>query len=420
MFEGIFVDLVKAIDGVTGKVGATVSATVVALSFMMSVIRVAYQAYEKGLDQWSVYAKKQVGVFLVVVGLCIQLPFPPYDGSFITSFPSMIIREGFKSVEPAFKESGLSAENYSESIINKLRQGKESKMPAASEKILKELKKQLPDLMLLIAKAGTSFIPTLGPMLMSVKALVVAGALFLPFIPMMFPLFLVNAAFAGIMLFLSFFVCLVTAGAFVLPPGSDDLKTAMVMFESIRIFVKGAMSELGLFMFVTALTFGFMGTMLSLIIKSVVFCATFPIAVVNMAFEKQQQVFIQNVVRIFSIAITPFIMGIVFQVLMAAYGTICQENGVFDRVVESYLWSNLNAANLQGDILGACMEMYGFLFRFFVAAFAVPAMLVTPAVVMLVKSGSVAEGLLGHGIGFLSVGMSQKWMGVGGAGRFMR
>ncbi len=413
MFESMFNQLTDAVGAVNTQVGSTVSATVIALGFIMSLIRVAYHAYEKGLDQWSIYARKQAMLFFIVVGLCIELPF--LGGSFITSFPGLIIKAGFAGADPVFTESGLAASNYSESITAKLRAkaGGENgnKFSGQFADLASKISEATKTLFEDIRDSGKGWIPGFDGLVQVLKITVVAAAVFIPIGLMMLPLFMIHAVLACAMLLISFFVCFALASAFMIP--HMNMTAVQVLFGAIQSVIRTVMNELGLFMFCTALTFGFMGTMISLIIKSVIFCVTFPIAVINMAFERQITVFIQNVVKIFSLAITPFIIGVVFQVLIAAYGVVCTPGGAFDTVVSSYLWSNLNMANMQGATLDACLEMYALLFRFFVAAFLAPSILVIPAITVLFQSHKIAGELLGSAVGY-STGLSQRFMRSGG------
>lgn len=415
MFGEMFNQIISAVSAVSGKVGNTVSATVIGLSFIMSLIRVAYQAYEKGLDQWSVYAKKQTMLFLIVVGLCVQLPFFPHNQSFITGFPGIIIRAGFTGAQTSFNESGLTATNYGDSITAKLREASGNqdgdKFSGQVGNLFQQCGKAIQGQLDLAWKSGGGLIPGAGELMQTMKVLIVTAAVFIPIALMTLPLFMIHAVLGILMLLVAFLVCITVASAFVIP--NADMSAVKGVFGAIQQFIGMVMNELGLFMFSTALTFGFMGTMISLIIKSVIFCVTFPISIVNMAFEKQITVFIQNVVKIFSLAITPFIMGAVFQVLVAAYGAVCARGGVFDTIVTSYLWSNINSANMQGGTLDACLEMYALLFRFFVAAFLAPSILVIPAITVLFQSHKIAGELLGSAVGY-STGLSQRFMKSGG------
>ena len=105
------------------------------------------------------------------------------------------------------------------------------------------------------------------------------------------------------------------------------------------------------FVFYTLLLFTFTGVIISAAVRASVFCVTFPFSVVNMAFDTRREVFFQNIVKAFAIALTPVIAVNILNVLTTAFN-LCIDGGVITDMVEAYLASDAAALGEFGRICG--------------------------------------------------------------------
>jgi len=419
MFEQLGLGILQGGLAAVQTYSDTIGTTAVALSFLMSLVRVVYMAYERGIEQWTVYARKQTALFFIVVALCFPIGLLGDGGSFITGFPAMVIKTGLKGIDS--KMGALSATSYSDSLAKKVRDAASGGDQTSFEDHVKTLVKNAAEAMNGVNRAiiekSPSSVTGIDALANVLKVTGIAMLVFIPIGCMTLPVFILNVWVGAGALLLELIVCWVMAAAMVMPeiagPEIIGSSLGVSMATLVYDFVKACTRELGIAMFYTALTFGFFGTMVSVALKSAVFCATFPISVVNLAFEKQVSVFIQNVVKIFSLAITPFILVTTFQILIAAFGQIAKPGGAFDMVMMSYVVANFNPAAAEAGTVSGAIELYALLFRLLISCFLSPTLMAVPAVAIMLQSHKIAGELLGSAVGY-STGLSQGFSRAGG------
>jgi len=418
MFEQLGLGILQGGLAAVQNYSDTIGTTAVALSFLMSLVRIAYMAYERGIEQWTVYARKQTALFFIVVALCFPIGLLGDGGSFITGFPAMVIKAGLKGIDS--KMGALSATSYGDSLAKQVRDAASGGEQTSFEDHVKTLVKNAAEAMNGVHRAiaeQSGGITGIDALVNVFKVMGIAILVFLPIGCMTLPVFILNVWVGVGALVLELIVCTVMAAAMVMPEiaGPEILGASggVALATLVYNFVKTCTRELGIVMFYTALTFGFFGTMVSVALKSAVFCATFPISVVNLAFEKQISVFIQNVVKIFSLAITPFILVVTFQILIVAFGQIAKPGGAFDTVMMSYVVANFNPAAAEAGTVSGAIELYALLFRLLISCFLSPTLMAVPAVAIMLQSHKIAGELLGSAIGY-STGLSQGFSRAGG------
>lgn len=421
MFEEMCRQILNAGVSAAGKYSDTISTTAVALSFIMSLVRVAYMAYERGIDQWSTYAKKQLGLFFIVVAMCFPIGFS--GGSFISSFPKLIIEAGLSGINSNDNVKAFTAKSYEGGIAKKL---KDEMGGEDNSKIIKDTLSKV----VLATQEGTTLayqkadgLP-IHQLFTLLKFLIIAILVFFPIGLMTVPLLFLNAWVGIATIAAELAVCVVMSLGMVYPFEIPEIQAALTgatyLLDALGNFVKAVVKEVGFTMFYTALTFGFFGTLISVALKSAVFCATFPISVVNLAFEKQTSVFIQNVVKIFSLAITPFILITTLDILMTGFGIIAGKDGLLYTIIESYVMANYNVGVIAGggSIIDGAIEAYSLIARMLIACFLSPTILCIPAISIMMQAHKIASELLGAGVGY-ATGLSQGFSRAGGMGRGM-
>ena len=415
MFEDMCRQILNAGVSAAGKYSDTISTTAVALSFIMSLVRVAYMAYERGIDQWSTYAKKQLGLFFIVVAMCFPIGFSG-GGSFISSFPKLIIETGLSGINSNDNVKAFTAKSYGEGSI-----AKKLKDEMGGESNSKIMKDTLGKAVILTQQSTTLAFENskgfpLERLFTLLKFLIIAILVFFPIGLMTVPLLFLNAWVGIATLTAELAVCLVLSSGMVYP--EIQATGAIYLLDALGNFIKAVVKEVGFTMFYTALTFGFFGTLVSVALKSAVFCATFPISVVNLAFEKQTSVFIQNVVKIFSLAITPFILITTLDILIKGFGIIAGKDGLLYTVIESYVFANYNVITGRESIIDGAIEAYSLIVRMLIACFLSPTILCIPAISIMMQAHKIAGELLGAGVGY-ATGLSQGFSRAGGMGRGM-
>jgi len=415
-----------------GKYSSTLSTAAVALSFIMSIFRVVYMAYEKGMDQWSVYARKQAGLFFVIVALCFPVGlFGDQNSTFLTHFPAMIIKAGLSGIDSSTAAKALTAGSYEASLSSMVRDavktGGGGKSQSFSTDVRNIVQKAVDNMKTTNDAFNSKCISIKSPGESIGNVMRMVGIAVLVFLPIGFatlPVFFLNVWVGVGVLFLELLVCFDMASIMACPEISEAIESAFggstggavatgnTVVSLVFDFVKAAVHEIGIVMFYTALTFGFFGSLVSIGLKAAVFCATFPISVANLAFEKQTSVFVQNVIKIFSLAITPFILVTTFEILIGAFGAVVG-GGMFDRVMESFVIANFNPSAANEGLVAGALELYALLFRLLISCFLSPAILCIPAVAVMLQSHKIAGELLGSAIGY-STGLSQGFTRSGG------
>lgn len=409
-----------------GQYSSTLSTAAVALSFIMSIFRVVYMAYEKGMDQWSVYARKQAGLFFVIVALCFPVGlFGDQNSTFLTHFPAMVIKTGLSGIDSSSAAKALTAGSYNDSLASMVRDavktGGGGKSQSFSTDVRNIVQKAVDNMKTTNDAFNSKCIDAWSPARSAGNVMRMVGIAVLVFLPIglaTLPVFILNVWVGVGVLFLELLVCFDMASMMACPEISEAIGVSTggaagnTVVSLVFDFVKAAVHEIGIVMFYTALTFGFFGSLVSIGLKAAVFCATFPISVANLAFEKQTSVFVQNVIKIFSLAITPFILVTTFEILIGAFGAVVG-GGMFDKVMESFVIANFNASAANEGLVAGALELYALLFRLLISCFLSPAILCIPAVAVMLQSHKIAGELLGSAIGY-STGLSQGFTRSGG------
>lgn len=356
-----------------------VAAVVTAIAFFMGSTRTVFILYRKGYENIVPYLKDQTGRFMIICALCTPLPFlggtDGKAGTFIGTFPRMVISAGFAQAGNEKVFDNLKAV--------KAKLGKEMSSGELSEKLtsIKE------------ASALT------GVKIKWVDAIKVRLAQLIFLLPLILPsscLALFHPALGAFMMMISYvvseYMAVITCGIGV----NVDTSSMTFVLETVRELVRGYIGAITGFLFHTLLVFTFTGVIIAAAVRAAVFCVTFPYSLITMAFDSRREVFFQGIVRAFAIALTPVVAVNVLNVLSMAYDLFAG-GGLAGGMVEAYLFGNINSLVNTG-VFPVASEMYGFIFRLFIATALAPSVLSAPGIVFLVRSYRIASEAIGAGL----------------------
>ncbi len=364
-----------------------VAAVVTAIAFFTGSMRTVFILYRKGYENIVPYLKDQTGRFMIICALCTPLPFlggtDGKAGTFIGTFPRMVISAGFAQAGNEKVFDNLKAV--------KAKLGKEMSSGELSEKLtsIKE------------ASALT------GVKIKWVDAIKVRLAQLIFLLPLILPsscLALFHPALGAFMMMISYvvseYMAVITCGIGV----NVDTSSMTFVLETVRELVRGYIGAITGFLFHTLLVFTFTGVIIAAAVRAAVFCVTFPYSLITMAFDSRREVFFQGIVRAFAIALTPVVAVNVLNVLSMAYDLFAG-GGLAGGMLEADLFGNINSLVNTG-VFPVASEMYGFIFRLFIATALAPSVLSVPGIVFLVRSYRIASEAIGAGLSY-----------SGGAGR---
>lgn len=378
-------DILVQTAGLVSQVEQQVAAIVTAVAFVMGSSRVIFTAYKKGWENIVPYLKDQGSRFMIIASLCTPVPYlagvDGKPGTFIGAFPRIVISAGFE-------------QTGNDAVFGNLEKIKEELRDTADSLELSE--------QLLAVKEAS---PLAGQKIKWTDALKVRLAqliFLLPLIPPLACLAFFNTALGGFMMAVGYAIsehmAVVSCGVGV------NIDTGS-MTELMRIIQSQIANNVGLisgFIFYTLLIFTFTGVIISAAVRAAVFCVTFPFSVVNMAFDSRREVFFRNVVKAFAIALTPIIAVNILNVLTTAFN-LCMEGGVVTDMIEAYLISDRTAPG-SSDVFAVASEMYGSIYRLFVAMALGPAVVAAPALIFLMRSYRIACDAVGAGFGITGGG----------------
>ncbi len=365
------------------QVEQQVAAITMALAFFMGSSRLVFALYKKGYENIVPYVKDQTGRFMIICALCTPLPFlggaDGKAGTFIGTFPRMVISAGFAQVGDGKVFTNLDA------VKGKLTKATGSQDLSEKMKSIKEES------------------PLMGVKIKWVDAIKVRLAQFiflLPLIPPAACLALFHPALGAFLMMISYvvseYMAVISCGIGV----NIDVDSMLFVLETVRELVRNYIGAIAGFLFYTSLTFAFTGVIISAAIRAAVFSVTFPFSVINMAFDSRREIFFQNIVKAFAIALTPIVAVNVLQVLVMAYDLFMGgSGGITSGVIDAYLCSDADKLKDAG-VFAAAGEMYGFIFRLFIATVLAPAVLCIPAMVFLMRSYRIASEAIGAGLSY--------------------
>lgn len=355
------------------------AAVVTAIAFFMGSMRTIFTLYRKGYENIVPYLKDQTGRFMIICALCTPLPFlggtDGKSGTFIGTFPRMVISAGF-------------AQTGNEKVFHNLK--------AVKAKLGKEMgSRELSEKLTNIKEAS----PLTGVKIKWVDAIKVRLAqliFLLPLIPPSSCLALFHPALGAFMMMISYvvseYMAVITCGIGV----NVDTSSMVFVLETVRELVLSHIGAITGFLFHTLLVFSFTGVIIAAAVRAAVFCVTFPYSIITMAFDSRRDVFFQGIVRAFAIALTPVVAVNVLNVLAMAYD-LFMSGGLAGGMIEAYLFSNIDSL-VDSGVFPVAGEMYGFVFRLFIATVLAPSVLSIPAIVFLIGSYRVASEAIGAGL----------------------
>ena len=375
-------DLLVQTAGLVSQVEQQVAAIVTAIAFVMGSSRVIFTAYKRGWENIVPYLKDQGGKFMIIASLCTPVPYlagvDGKPGTFIGAFPRIVISAGFEQMG-------------NDAVFENLATIKEE-LKSSSGSL--ELSGQL------IAVKEAS--PLAGQSIKWTDAIRVRLAqliFLLPVIPPLACLAFFNTALGGFLMAVSYtvseYMAVITCGIGV----NIDARNMIRILQIVKDLTTDNIGAISGFIFYTLLLFTFTGVIISAAVRASVFCVTFPFSVVNMAFDARREVFFENIVRAFAIALTPVVAVNILSVLTSAF-SLCTDGSAMANMVEAYLASD-TAALGSLDVFTVAGEMYGFIYRLFVAIVVAPAVIAIPAMVFLMRSYHIACDAIGTGYGFM-------------------
>ncbi|HBL24517.1 MAG TPA: hypothetical protein DDZ40_10440 [Deltaproteobacteria bacterium] len=372
-------DLLAQSSQLVAQVEQQVAAIVTAIAFFMGSSRIVFTLYKKGYENILPYIKDQASRFMIICALCTPLPFlggaDGKAGTFIGTFPRMVISAGFTQVGDGRIFANLDAV--------KAKLGKEMGSQELSEK-LTDIKETSP-----LAGVKIKWVD-------AIKVRLAQLIFLLPLIPPSACLALFHPALGAFMMMIGYvvseYMAVITSGIGV----NVDIGNMIFVLETVRELVRSYIGAIAGFLYHTLLIFTFTGVIVAAAVRAAVFCVTFPFSVITMAFDSRKEVFFQNIVKAFAIALTPIIAVNVLNVLVMAYD-LCMGSGIALKMVEGYLFSNIDKLS-DASVFQVAGEMYGFVFRLFIATVLAPAVLGIPALVFLMRSYRIASEAIGAGL----------------------
>lgn len=372
-------DLLAQSSQLVAQVEQQVAAIVTAIAFFMGSSRIVFTLYKKGYENILPYIKDQTSRFMIICALCTPLPFlggaDGKAGTFIGTFPRMVISAGFTQVGDGRIFANLDAV--------KAKLGKEMGSQELSEK-LTDIKETSP-----LAGVKIKWVD-------AIKVRLAQLIFLLPLIPPSACLALFHPALGAFMMMIGYvvseYMAVITSGIGV----NVDIGNMIFVLETVRELVRSYIGAIAGFLFHTLLIFTFTCVVVAAAVRAAVFCVTFPFSVITMAFDSRKEVFFQNIVKAFAIALTPIIAVNVLNVLVMAYD-LCMGSGIALKMVEGYLFSNIDKLS-DASVFQVAGEMYGFVFRLFIATVLAPAVLGIPALVFLMRSYRIASEAIGAGL----------------------
>jgi hypothetical protein len=372
-------DLLVQSSKLVTQVEQQVAAIVTAIAFFMGSSRIVFTLYKKGYENILPYVKDQTSRFMIICALCTPLPFlggpDGKAGTFIGTFPRMVISAGFTQVGDGRIFTNLDAV--------KAKLGKEMGSQELSEK-LTDIKETSP-----LAGVKIKWVD-------AIKVRLAQLIFLLPLIPPSACLALFHPALGAFMMMIGYvvseYMAVISSGIGV----NVDIGSMIFVLETVRELVRSYIGTIASFLFHTLLIFTFTGVIVAAAVRAAVFCVTFPFCVITMAFDSRKEVFFQNIVKAFAIALTPIVAVNVLNVLVMAYD-LCMGSGIALKMVEGYLFSNIDKLS-DASVFQVAGEMYGFVFRLFIATVLAPAVLGIPALVFLMRSYRIASEAIGAGL----------------------
>ena len=396
-FANLYSDLLSRTSYLMSSYSNEIGSTAIALAFVMSLFRIGNEAWKSGYDKTMPFIKDQATKFLVVVALCMPINFiPGYNGSFITTFPQVVMSAGFETAKTMISSGG----NWSASTLimlpagldDKIRKLKQEQAATAAQKEAEfnqlwesdEFKKDLEK------NAKFSSIGTF------IKGLAVAVII----LAIMSPL-LIGISFVGGM------AGWIAAGTIVIivmsrMQGWAD-GTAISTPPAFEL-LQWALNEMAQFMFTSVATFSFYAVMITASIKAVIHTLLFPISVINVGFESRRQIFYGQVAKFISLALTPVVACLVFIVSSEAFAMLSSKFGLIETMQRVFV-----GATPAHD--APIMSIVSWFFRFAVACLIAPAMLALPTAKLIWQSERFAAEAVGQG--FAAVNMMQSWGNIG-------
>lgn len=401
--SGMLANILTDVHSMSDYYAREMAMIAVALAFVMSTVRLMSEIFTRGYDQFGAYFRDQLKKFMIIVFLTLPLPGLG-GGSFISAFPALVIKGGITTAnsfvkDAAPKELGGGGELLNmpadlRTKIKNIRNIDETAIKAALTQLQNDNS----------ALYKLSWVDEIWVKIVAAIIMILFTAPFLILLPLLGNVW--GNVFSVIWQF-SFLMSLSVTG---------HAQGQTINIQSLLGGFSGGdgisrqpgaivqlISAVADFAFVTALTFSFFGVLLSCVVKAVIMIITFPISVVTMAFEQQRQVFISNIARAFSIALTPIVAATVFAICLAAYSHLTASGGLVSKMVDTYIGAG-TATNF--DDFGALF------FRWLVAMFLAPVVLCFPVVRYMVKVPQIVQELIGVGVGYGS-GLSERWSGVG-------
>ncbi len=375
-------DLLVQTAGLVSQVEQQVAAIITAIAFVMGSSRVIFTAYRKGWENIVPYLKDQGSKFIIIASLCTPVPYlagiDGKPGTFIGAFPRIVITAGFEQAG-----NGAVFENL-DRIKEALKKSSDS--PELSGQLI-AVKEASP-----LAEQSIKWTD-------AIKVRLAQLIFLLPVIPPLACLAFFNTALGGFLMAVSYtiseYMAVITCGIGV----NIDTGNMISILQIIRGIVAENIGVISGFIFYTLLLFTFTGVVVSAAVRASIFCVTFPFSVVNMAFDARRDVFFRNIVKAFAIALTPVIAVNILDVLASAF-SLCMDGGIVANMVEAYLTSDGPALG-SPDAFTVASEMYGFIYRLFVAIVIAPVIIAMPAMIFLMRSYRIACDTIGTGYGLV-------------------
>jgi hypothetical protein len=372
-----------------------ISAAVIALAFIMSLIRITNEGWKSGHDKVIPFIKDQITKFAVVVVLCLPLGIVPGypNNSFLTAFPKAIMDAGFSTTAGLLQSNALG--DMGARYLANLPEDTTRKVNIAIGQ--HESDYQLQQLTSQVQQLTSSYLTQIQNNISftNILAFIISGILALLFILIMvlvpFIILIVTGGPIAILMLVVIvkLVFLVLFGAIAGVSG--------LVFGNVVSILGGLLTFLATFIFSNGITIVFYIVMISVVLKSTIYILTFPFSIVNLTFESRRNIFITHIAKGATYALTPVVAAIVYVVAVHGYALIVMDDGIFETFVTAFVGDIPETdPNIGFGIL--VVEMLGWIAKLVMVSVMGPMIVLIPTIKLMAKSESFAADAIGQGV----------------------
>lgn len=413
-FITLFNQLFEAFANVLDTFSDRISLLVFGMALVVSMFKSLSTLWSKGYDHFIPAVRAHAGTLAIILCLCLPVPFLS-GGSFITSFPVMIVKGGMgtaAAIVPSLPLPGAKSGNLTDLPMG-LRDYIKEKRGIDEESILAQMDEFHTKIKAGEGENKESSWGISGPLKKAVLQTLICAGIVLAFA---IPCGIGSPFVVGPLGLIAWSISGVIADAVLAGVGEPNKIAIDVVQDFLRWFFGSIALGITDMIVYTMMTFGFYGLMIVTMVKAVIYCVTFPISLSNMAFDGRRQVFISAVIRIFALGITPVVAAVVFAVCIEGYCLLTVSGGIVDKMITTYA-VNDPAGGALSSVPAAVSAIFEIFLKWIIVVFAVPGLFSIGLMRLFFKVPSMIQELLGEAV--VSSGLTEKMGRFGGAGKLV-